>query len=170
VSPGTPSSPRRAPRGLALAIALALLAGCPGADTSPAAWCELACKRDEMCRPISGSQFCRADCGDRALGLEPAFFEAYMECYSQVRCDDPVMVCESVAGNQVERRPIDDNFLSTCQAKHRECNEGFNLAFCFQSHYYLIEWIERAYSCLLMTCGAVELCLAREMPFAPFFR
>ena len=172
MSIGPPRTGRRAGGRLALAGAacLAALAACAGAETTPQVRCELACERDDMCDLGAGSPFCRADCGERALGLDPAFFEAYMDCYAEVRCDEPVAVCETEAGTLVDRRPIDENFQGTCQGKHGECDEGFNLAYCFQSHYYQLEWIERAHSCLLMTCDAVELCLAREMPFAPFFR
>ncbi|HLU68149.1 MAG TPA: hypothetical protein VKZ63_17820 [Kofleriaceae bacterium] len=144
--------------------------GCAGGEQTPAVKCESACERDQRCNLGGGSPFCRADCADRSLGLLPEFFDAFTSCYTDLDCDTGIAACEVEASSTVPRRQIDDNFQSGCQDKHGECDESFSSAYCFQSHYYEIEWIDRAILCLSMTCDAVEQCLAREMPFAPFGR
>jgi hypothetical protein len=153
-----------------VAASIASLGACGGGEPSPEDRCNDACKRDRMCNLNEGSLFCRDDCPERALGLEQAYFETYMDCYSELECDLPIASCETEAANRVERREIDGTFQTACQTKHRECDDLFKSAFCFQSHYYETEFVERANACLLMTCDAVEQCLLRELPFAPFGR
>jgi hypothetical protein len=151
-------------------LCVAPLAGCAGGDESPSVRCERACTRDDTCDLAEESPFCRTDCAERVVALLPEFYEPFLSCYEDLRCDSPETECESEASDQVDRRQIDENFTDECQAKEVECSDGFNSAFCFVTHYYLEEYVDSARSCLAMTCDAVETCLTRELPFAPFGR
>src|SRR5262245_49435966 len=110
-------------------------AGCAGGSTTPAVRCAEACERDEMC-VSPDSPFCASSCPERALALLPAFRDAYLACYADLDCDADSSECEDEAASLVPRRPIDQSFLAACQTKYTECEEGFEAAFCFQSHYY----------------------------------
>lgn len=93
-----------------------------------------------------------------------------MDCYAGVECEGDLAACENAAGNLVERRPADQAYQTECQAKRGDCEEGFDVDYCFFSHYFEAPVVQTAQGCLIMTCDAVQACLQREMPFSPFSR
>ena len=144
-------------------------AGCAGGGTTDQARCDRACNRDGMCNMGTGSPFCEPACAERLTALRTEFRESYLDCYGDLACnDDPQESCEVVASQEVEQRPIDDNFLDQCQPVNTDCEESFESGFCFLTRYYQEDAVEAAMACLAMPCTAIESCLRLELPLAPF--
>ena len=151
------------------ALAMLAAAGCADAGTTDSARCERACTRDGMCNMGTGSPYCEPDCAERLTALRTEFRVAYLDCYGDLSCnDDPPESCEVTASQEVDQRPIDDNFLDQCQPVNSDCEASFDSAFCFLTRYYEQDAVEAAMACLAMPCPAIEACLRLELPLAPF--
>src|SRR5687767_3024452 len=106
------------------ALSFLLAASCAGGGESGSR-CDDACGRDEKCNFDQGSPYCDAECDDDTDALRSEFADAFFTCYADLRCDVDGTECEVEASGTVDRRTLDDEFQSTCQTKHTECDESF---------------------------------------------
>ena len=150
--------------------ALCLLVAASCADGGSSSRCDDACGRDEKCNFDQGSPYCDEECDDDTGSLRSEFADAFFTCYADLRCDVDGTECEVEASGNVDRRTLDDEFQTTCQTKHTDCDESFNSDLCFVTHYYEQESVTAANACLALACDAIGSCLLRELPFAPFDR